>query len=135
MECVPQLELCDKYWHLNTLIYLFIYLFIYLYYQLLFSFYTAPVSDISHQLEDFLVKKLDVPLEGGRLYGWQHLGRACGISKDDLKYLELAYKRDGGSPTKELLEMLGCKGKKLSDVEDVLQGLGIKIPFLSYEDM
>ena len=68
-----------------------------------------------------------MPLEGRRLFGWQQLGTAFGISKDDLKYLEIACKRDGGSPTKELLEILGSKGKRVSDVVEVLQKMSIKI--------
>ena len=99
-------------------------IYLYIYY---FSFLTAPLSDISPQLEDLLIKKLDVPLEGGRLYGWQQLGTAFGISKDVLKYLEIAYKRDNGSPTKELLEILGSEGKRVSDVAEVLQKMRIKI--------
>ena len=66
-------------------------------------------------------------LEGRRLYGWQQLGTPFGISKDVLKYLETAYKRDGGGPTKELLKILGSKGKRVSDVIEVLQKMSIKI--------
>ena len=68
-----------------------------------------------------------MPLEGRRLYGWQQLGTTFGIPKDDLKILENAYKRDAGSPTKELLELLGSRGKRVSDVVEVLQKMSIKI--------
>lgn len=66
-------------------------------------------------------------MEGERLFGWQKLGHALDISKDDLKYLETAYKRDGGSPTKELLEILGTKGKRVSDVVNALRSSKVEI--------
>ena len=55
-------------------------------------------------LENILIKKLDVPHKGE--YGWKKLGKAFEIDHDDLTYLETAYKRSVGSPTKELLEIL-----------------------------
>lgn len=66
-------------------------------------------------------------MEGERLYGWQQLGNALDIPKDDLKYLETAYKRDSGSPTKELLEIFGSKGKRVSDIVNALRSSKVDI--------
>ena len=62
------------------------------------------MSDISLDLENKLILKLDVRHKGE--YGWKTVGRAFGIDRDSLEYLETAYMRNVGSPTKELLEML-----------------------------
>ena len=76
---------------------------------------------MSLDLEDVLVKKLDVRRNGEKLCGWQKVGAEFGIERDDLKYLENAYKKDGGSPTKELLDILGCQGRNAADLVDVLR--------------
>ena len=80
-------------------------------------------------LENLLIKKLDVRRED-RLYGWEKVGTAFGIEKVDLEYLETSYQRKGGSPTKDLLDMLGCQGKKMSDLVNVL-----KSPTVDYPDI
>ena len=73
-------------------------------------------------LEDFLVKKLDVRYRGQRFYGWQKVGTVFKISRDDLRYLKIEYKRDNGSPTSKLLEMLGkAKNITISDLVEVLE--------------
>ena len=73
-------------------------------------------------LEDFLVKKLDVRRKGQRFYGWQKVGAVFNIRRDDLRYLKIEYKRDNGSPTSKLLEMLGkAKNRTISDLMDVLK--------------
>jgi len=86
------------------------------------------LSDISPSLEELLIKKLDVRRNGERLYGWQKVGTGFGVGRDDLKYLENAYKKDGGSPTKELLDMLICQGKKVSELVNVLKSPNVNYP-------
>ena len=86
------------------------------------------MSDISPSLEELLIKKLDVRRNGERLYGWQKVGTGFGVGRDDLKYLENAYKKDGGSPTKELLDMLICQGRNVSDLVNVLKSPNVNYP-------
>jgi len=85
-----------------------------------------PLSKISLILEELLIKKLDVQRNGERLYGWQKVGAGFDMGKDDLKYLENAYKKDGGSPTKELLERLSCQGKSVSDLVKVCRDVNYR---------
>ena len=69
-----------------------------------------------------LMKKLDVHRKGERFYGWQRIGAEFKIHIDDLRYLKLEYKRDNGSPTIKLLEILGItKNKTISDLVKVLE--------------
>ena len=69
-----------------------------------------------------LMKKLDVHGKGERFYGWQRIGAEFEIHIDDLRYLKLEYKRDNGSPTVKLLEILGItKNKTISDLVTVLE--------------
>lgn len=89
------------------------------------------LSKIHGDLEELLIKKLDVRRSGERLYGWQKIGTAFGIRRDDLKYLENAYKKDGGSPTKELLEKLNTQGKSVSDLVNVLKSPNVNYPDLA----
>ena len=68
------------------------------------------------------MKKLDVHGKGERFYGWQRIGAEFEIHIDDLRYLKLEYKRDNGSPTVKLLEILGItKNKTISDLVTVLE--------------
>ena len=90
-----------------------------------------PLSEIPADLEELLIKKLDVRRSGERLNGWQKIGTAFGIRRDDLKYLENAYKKDGGSPTKELLEKLSSQGKSVSDLVNVLKSSNVNYPDLA----
>jgi len=90
-----------------------------------------PLSEIPADLEELLIKKLDVRRSGERLNGWQKIGTAFGIRRDDLKYLENAYKKDGGSPTKELLEKLSTQGKSVSDLVNVLKSSNVNYPDLA----
>jgi len=92
--------------------------------------YVAGFSllEIPPELEELLIKKLDVRRNGERLYGWQKVGTGFGIGRDDLKYLEIAYKRDAGSPTKELLDMLSCQGRNVSDLVNVLKSRSVNYP-------
>ena len=79
-------------------------------------------------LEDFLVKKLDVRRRGQR-DGWKKVGEVFNINRDDLRYLKLEYRRDNGSPTGKLLEMLGkTKNKTISDLVEVLKSPGVSRP-------
>ncbi len=86
------------------------------------------LSELPSDLEDQLVKKLDVRRKGERLYGWKKVGTAFNIGSDVLDYLELEYKRDNGSPTSKLLSLLGTKGKTLSDLVNVLKSPKVKLP-------
>lgn len=78
-------------------------------------------------LKDFLIKKLDVPHQGGhffgseKAFGWEKVGEAFNISRGELEFIKLEYK-SGGSPTGTLLEMLGkAEEKTISDLVDVLK--------------
>ena len=74
-------------------------------------------------LQEILIKKLDVRCKRNRSYGWKKVGEAFEIPIDDLRYLKLEYKRDTGSPTSKLLEILGITKKKtISDLVTVLEG-------------
>lgn len=74
-------------------------------------------------LQEILIKKLDVRCKRNRFYGWKKVGEAFEIPIDDLRYLKLEYKRDTGSPTSKLLEILGITKKKtISDLVTVLEG-------------
>lgn len=89
------------------------------------------LSEIPPDLEDLLVKTMDVPRRrrgGERRYGWQKVGAAFKISKDDLAYLNIEYKRDKGSPTSTLLSILGTKGKTVSDLVNVLRSPKVNLP-------
>lgn len=85
------------------------------------------LSEMPPDLDYLLVKKLDVCRRGERRYGWQKVGAAFKISKDDLEYLKIEYKRDNGSPTSTLLSILGTKGKTVSDLVNVLRSPKVKL--------
>ena len=74
------------------------------------------------------MKTLDVRRGGDRRYGRQKIGAAFKISKDDLKYLNIEYRRDNGSPTSRLLSILGTKGKTVSDLVNVLRSPKVNLP-------
>ncbi|XP_078358137.1 uncharacterized protein LOC144642904 [Oculina patagonica] len=93
------------------------------------EFKHVKLSEIPPDLEDLLVKKLDVRCKGERLYGWQKVGAVFKIANHDLDYLKLEYKRDNGSPTSKLLCLLGIsKGKTVSDLMNVLKSPKVKLP-------
>lgn len=80
------------------------------------------LADLPFHVEEFLIKKLDVRCPGQRFYGWQKVGEAFHIDKDDLRYLKIEYKRDNGSPTSKLFEMLGkTQNRNVSDLVEVLR--------------
>ena len=80
-------------------------------------------------LQEILKKKLDVYCERQGSYGWTKVGEAFQIPTDDLKFLELEYKREAGSPTLSLLEMLGVTKKKtISDLVTVLESPEVRRP-------
>lgn len=82
-------------------------------------------------LQEILVKKLDVRVrrKGHRFYGWQKVGAAYKVPTDDLRYLKLEYKRDTGSPTSKLLEILGItRGITISNFVSVLGGPDVNRP-------
>ena len=83
-------------------------------------------------LQEILIKKLDVRCKRKRSYGWKTVGEAFEIPNDDLRYLKLEYKRDTGSPTSKLLEILGITKKKtISDLVAVLRGPELRRPDIS----
>ena len=83
-------------------------------------------------LQEILKKKLDVRCGRQRSYGWKKVGEAFQIPTDDLKYLKLEYKRETGSPTLRLLEILGMnKTKTISDLVTVLEGPELRRPDIS----
>ena len=86
------------------------------------------LSEMPPDLDNLLVKNLDVHCRGERRYGWQKVRAAFKISKKDLEYLKIEYKRDNGSPTSTLLAILGTKGKTVSDLENVLRSPKVKLP-------
>ena len=78
------------------------------------------------------MKKLDVRCKRRRSYGWKKVGEAFQIPIDDLRFLKLEYKRDTGSPTLKLLEILGItKNKSISDLVAVLEGPELRRPDIS----
>ena len=85
------------------------------------------LSEMPPDLDYLLVKTLDMRRKDERRYGWQKVGAAFKISKDDLEYLNIEYRRDNGSPT-TLLAILGTKGKTISDLENVLRSPKVKLP-------
>ena len=86
------------------------------------------LSEIPHDLEDMLIMKLDAPNKAeSESYGWQKVGRAFNIQQFKLEYFKVEYLRPNGSPTKLLLEDLGCKGKTICDLIDVLQKPRVKL--------
>ena len=86
-------------------------------------FLDLNLGDIPPDLDDILVKKLDVPhgRSDNNEYGWVKVGNAAGISGHELKFYRTEYQRPNGSPTKLLLEKLGSQGKTISYLIDVLQ--------------
>ncbi|CAH3042508.1 unnamed protein product, partial [Porites lobata] len=89
--------------------------------SLMYSLY-VNLADLPFHVEEFFIKKLDVRCPGQRFYGWQKVGEAFHIDKDDLRYLKIEYKRDNGSPTSKLFEMLGKKqNRNVSDLVEVLR--------------
>lgn len=58
---------------------------------------------------------------GSKVYGWQKVGSAAGISRRELKFYQNEYLRVNGSPTKLLLDKLGSQGRTIAYLLDVLQ--------------
>ena len=85
------------------------------------------MSELPPTLENELIKTLDVCHKGE--YGWKKLGKAFGINKVDLRYLETAYKRSMESPTKELLEILDKSQRRtVGDLLNELKGSYVNQP-------
>ena len=84
------------------------------------------MSDLPQALENVLIKTLDVPHNGE--YGWKRMGKAFGIDKVDLRYLETGYKRRMESPTKELLEILDSQCITVGDLLNKLKGSYVNQP-------
>jgi len=79
------------------------------------------LKDIPLVLEDYLIKKLDVRRK------WQKVGTEFGIKRDDLEYLENEH-RYNKSPTKQLLDTLGCQGRTTADLVNVLKSPNVNYP-------
>lgn len=79
------------------------------------------LSMLPPDLEDLLCMKLDVRRKGERSSGWRKVGAEFKVSQDHLRYLNIEYRRDNGSPTSKLLQVLGTRGKTISDLVDVLK--------------
>ena len=62
------------------------------------------LSDLPHEVEDVILK-LDAKCPR-TVKNWFDVGRKLGISPDDLNMIKREDDRQGGSPTKELLEKL-----------------------------
>lgn len=89
------------------------------------------LCELPPTLENILIKKLDVLHKGE--YGWKKLGEAFEIDNDDLTYLETAYKRSVGSPTKELLEILDkTQRRTLGEVLNKLKGSHVNRPDVAW---
>lgn len=83
--------------------------------------------ELSPTLENILIKKLDVLHKGES--GWKKLGEVFEIDNDDLEYLETAFKRSVGSPTKELLEILDKNQRRtVGEVLNKLKGSYVNRP-------
>ncbi|PFX27719.1 uncharacterized protein LOC111327236 [Stylophora pistillata] len=67
---------------------------------------SLKLTNISQDVEDILVKALDVPLKGHIECGFEKVGRVMEINELDLQYLK---KKKEGSPTCQLLEILKAK--------------------------
>ena len=91
------------------------------------------LCELPPTLENILIKKLDVPHEFKGEYGWKKLGQAFEIDNDDLTYLETAYKRSVGSPTKELLEILDKNQcRTVGEVLNKLKGSHVNRPDVAW---
>ena len=97
---------------------------------LYFNIAGLPLSELPPPLENILIKTLDLRHKGE--YGWKKLGKAFGINKVDLEYLETAYKRSTESPTKELLEILDTSHRRtVGDLLNKLKGSDVNRPAIA----
>ena len=77
------------------------------------------LTNISQDVEDILVKTLDVPLMGKTESSFEKVGKALEIDDLNLQYLK---NNKEGSPTWQLLEILKAKYPHFS-VADLLHSL------------
>ena len=81
------------------------------------------LSRLPPDLEDLLAMKLDIRRKGERSPGWRKVGAEFKVNHDHLRYLDIEYKRDNGSPTVKLLQILGMNSNKtIADLVEVLKG-------------
>lgn len=80
---------------------------------------SLKLTNISQDVEDILVKTLDVPLMGKTECGFQKVGKALEIDDLNLQYLK---NNKEGSPTWQLLEILKAKNPHFT-VADLLHPL------------
>ena len=84
------------------------------------------MSELPPTLENILIKTLDVNMR------CKKLGKAFAINKVDLDYLETAFKRNVGSPTKELLQILDTRHRRtVGDVLNKLKGSDVNQPAIA----
>ena len=94
-----------------------------------FNFSGLILSELPPDLEVLLVEKLDVRRKGESFYGWQKVGAAFKICRDELRHLNIEYKRENGSPTSKLLLKLGTsKCATISDLINVLKSRKVNRP-------
>ena len=80
------------------------------------------LSRLPPDLEDLLAMKLDIRRKGERSAGWRKVGAEFKVNQDHLRYLDIEYKRDNGSPTVKLLQILGMNSNKtIADLVEVLK--------------
>ena len=79
------------------------------------------LTKIPLDLMDSLALKLDGRRNGERLHGWQKVGRKLKIGGDVLVNLENEYLNPTGSPTRQLLDLLGCQGRTFAELVNALK--------------
>jgi len=86
-----------------------------------------PLCELPPALENELIMRLDVRHKGE--YGWKKLGNAFKFEEYKLEYLETAYQRPVGSPTKDLLDILGkIQCRTVGEVLNELKGSYVNRP-------
>lgn len=86
--------------------------------------------DIPLDLKDEIALKLDYCRNGERLPGWEKVGIKFQIDEDVLKNLDNEFRSPGGSPTRELLRLLGTRGRTVAELVNAL-----KSPNVNYSDV
>ena len=90
------------------------------------------MAHLPFDLQEILIKKLDVRCERQRSYGWKNVVEAFEIVIDNQWYLKMEHKKNTGSPNLKLLEILGItKNKTISDLVTVLEGPEVRRPDIS----
>lgn len=88
------------------------------------------LGDIPLDLEGKIALKLDYRRNGERLPGWEKVGIEFQIDQDVLKNLENEFRSLGGSPTRELLRLLGTRSRTVAELVNALRS-----PNVNYSDV